>query len=445
MDQEPRCGTHESKVPMRSWLSLAALAGLSAVAIASDISVREYRSDDTLLQMGRYRFDNGRTINLSVGIGSGAFRHPDDPPNVLWTVGDRGPNIGCGEFKQIAQMELSACRETKNGRVYLAPSYAPSIYRVILTETGMFRITDVITLRDRDGMPLNGMPNPLRGATTESPHDARGKPLDQDVHGIDAEAIVRLTDGSFWIADENAPSIVHVGAEGRIITRHVPQGTEADFAGARYDVVGSLPAILVKRQANRGIESLAISRHERFLFFVMQSPLANPDVAAFRTSRNVRLFKIERTSMQIVGEYVYVLDEPQTFRRTPSNSQPDVRISEMVAVGPDRLVVLERTEDTTKLYEINLTDATNIHNTPWDDVRTEPSLEQQTSLFDANIIPVKKALRFDTADYPKIAGKTEGLALLPDGALLLINDDDFGIGGARTQVVVVRGLNFQAE
>jgi hypothetical protein len=30
-------------------------------------------------------------------------------------------------------------------------------------------------------------------------------------------------------------------------------------------------------------------------------------------------------------------------------------------------------------------------------------------------------------------------ALLGDGALLLINDDDFGIAGGRTQIVVVRG------
>jgi hypothetical protein len=31
------------------------------------------------------------------------------------------------------------------------------------------------------------------------------------------------------------------------------------------------------------------------------------------------------------------------------------------------------------------------------------------------------------------------MALLGDGALLLINDDDFGITGGRTQIVVVRG------
>ncbi len=129
----------------------------------------------------------------------------------------------------------------------------------MLLDDGTFRVTDVITLKDRDGPPLNGMPNPLRDATTEMPLDGHGKPLRQDVHGIDAEAMVRLTDGTFWVADENAPSIVQVLFDGRIITRHVPKGTEADYEGARYDVVGSLPAILAKRQLNRGIEALAVS------------------------------------------------------------------------------------------------------------------------------------------------------------------------------------------
>ncbi len=61
------------------------------------------------------------------------------------------------------------------------------------------------------------------------------------------------------------------------------------------------PPISAKRQSNRGIESLAISPDERFLYVMMQSPLANPDTAAFRKARNTRLLKIERTSMQIVG------------------------------------------------------------------------------------------------------------------------------------------------
>ena len=429
--------------PMRIRLTTLLLLTLPLSALASDMSIREYRSDDTLLQMGRYRFANGRIVDLSVGIGSGAFHHPDDPPNVIWTIGDRGPNLTCGDLKSIAHLELPVCRETKNARLYLAPSYAPSIYRVLLQDDGLFRVTDVITLKDRDDRPLNGLPNPLQNTTTEIPFDGGGKPLEQDVHGIDAEALVRVTDGTFWIADENGPSIAHVSGDGRIITRYVPQGTEKDYNGARYDVVGILPAILAKRQSNRGFESLAISPDERFLYVMMQSPLANPDTAAFRKARNTRLLKIERTSMQIVAEFVYVMDDPKSFRRDPSDSPTDPRVSEILAIGQDKLLVLERTEATTKLYATDLAAATNILGTPWDDIKTEPTLEQ-IDVADGTITPASKKLSFDSADFPSVAGKTEGLALLGNNTIALINDDDFGIGGARTQIVVIRGLTFNS-
>jgi hypothetical protein len=425
-------------------LAFALCATGSSAGGAGEIQMRLYGSEDSLLQMGTYRFEGGKTLELSVGIGSGAFRHPDDPPNVLWTVGDRGPNIACSEMQAVAGVELPACKEFGSGRVYPVPGYAPSIYRVTVLDDGTFRVTDVITLKDRNGAPLNGMPNPLRTAATEIPLDARGSRLPQDVHGIDVEGIVRLSDGTFWIGEENGPSVAHVAGDGRIIVRHVPRGTEDEFAGARYEVQGTLPAILTRRQINRGIESLAISPDERFLYFVMQNPLANPDAAAYRSARNTRLFKIERASMRVVGQYVYRLDHPSTFRRDPSQRQSDPRISELMAIGLDRLVVLERTEQTTKLYEVDLREATDIAGSRWDDPLTRPTLEQ-IELSSAEIKPVAKLLRVDTADFPAIAGKTEGMALLGDGALAIINDDDFGIVGMRTQIVVLRGTGIGAQ
>jgi hypothetical protein len=419
---------------------LAAIA-LAAPAAASDVTIRTYLSDDTLLRIGPYTAERGRTLNLTVGIGSSAFRRPDDPPNMMWTLGDRGPNIACSDMKETTGVELT-CREVKNGRIYPTPSYTPSIYRVTLLDDGTFRVTDVITLKDRDGRPLNGMPNPLRTATTEIPLDGTGKPLQQDVRGIDAEGLLVLSDGSFWIGEENAPSLAHFGADGRMIVRHVPTGTESDFAGAPYETVGSLPAILVKRQSNRGIEAVAVSPDERFLYFIMQNPLANPDTAAFQRARNTRLFKIDRATMRVVGEYVYTLDDPQSFRRDPSSKQSDPRISEMMAVGLDRLIIDERTELTTKLYEVELTGATDIAASRWDDAATRPTLEQ-SDLTTAGIVPVKKTLRFDTADHPEVVGKTEGMTLLGDGALALINDDDFGISGGRTQIAVIRGTEIK--
>jgi hypothetical protein len=428
---------------MRPWIRPTVLLAATMLAIsaaAAEVTVRTYLSDDTLLRIGPYTAEGGKTLNLTVGIGSSAFRRPSDPPNVIWTLGDRGPNIACSDMKETTGVELT-CREVKNGRIYPTPSYTPSIYRVMLLD-GTFRVTDVITLKDRDGHPLNGMPNPLRTATTETPLDGAGKPLQQDVRGIDAEGLVVLSDGTFWIGEENGPSLAHFGADGRMIVRHVPAGTEGDFAGAPYETVGSLPAILAKRQANRGIEAAAVSPDERFLYFIMQNPLANPDTAAYQKARNTRLFKIERATMRVVGEYVYTLDDPQSFRRDPSSKQNDPRISEMMAIGLDRLIIDERTELTTKLHEVDLAGATNIAGSRWDDAATRPTLEQ-SDLATAGIVPLKKTLRFDTADHPEVVGKTEGMTLLGDGALALINDDDFGISGARTQIAVIRGTEIK--
>src|SRR4029450_7001978 len=124
-----------------------------------------------------------------------------------------------------------------------------------------------------------------------------------------------------------------------------------------------------------------------FLYTLMQNPLANPDTAAYQKAKNSRLFKIERATMRIVGEYVYTLDDPRSFRRDPSEKQNDPRISEMMAIGLGRLIVLERTEQTTKLYEVNLAGATNIAGSKWDDAATRPTLEQ-SEVSAADIKPV---------------------------------------------------------
>ncbi len=100
---------------------------------------------------------------------------------------------------------------------------------------------------------------------------------------------------------------------------------ETDYADAPYQVVGSLPAILAKREGNRGIEALAVSPDERFLYFIMQNPLANPDSARSARPATPRLFKIERATMKAVGEFVYMLDDPQSFRRDPSSRPSDPR------------------------------------------------------------------------------------------------------------------------
>jgi len=146
--------------------------------------------------------------------------------------------------------------------------------------------------------PISGLPNPSIGMATENGYDNQGNSLDFDPAGINPKAIVKLSNGTFWLAEEYAPSLVHVAANGRILERIVPIGVENSLVDANYRVSGFLPAILKKRHLNRGIES---SPDEQFLYFIMESPLANPSESAFSYSRYVRLFKL---SLQ-QGDYLY--------------------------------------------------------------------------------------------------------------------------------------------
>jgi hypothetical protein len=398
------------------------------------------------LSLGSFAFEGGKTLNLSVGIGSGAFRARIEAPGVVWTVSDRGPNIACGDVEEITGVARARlCAAARGGRVYPLPHYAPSIYRLRLDPAaGLFHVTDVIALRTQDGAPIDGLLNPLTVASTETPLDGAGRVLPQNPSAIDAEGIVRLSDGSFWLGEENGPSLVHVGPDGRIALRIVPAGTAGDYAGAGYPVIEALPAILARRATNRGIESMALSPDERTLYFIMQNPLANPDQATYQQARNTRLFAFDRIALRVVAQHVYQLDDPRSFRRDPSSRQNDPRISELTALGGGRLIVLERTEATTKLYEVDLgAGASDIAGARWDEAATTPSLERSSDLAATGIIPLTKRLLFDSADHPEVPGKIEGVAVLAPGALFLVNDDDFGITGERTRGLIVRGLDFR--
>ena len=399
-------------------------------------------SEDPILRLGRVAFAGGRTLEMSVGIGSAAYHRPGDPGDIVYTLSDRGPNFACSEAEAVTGVARGVlCAADRNGRVYPVPGYSPTLYGVRLRPSeGRFEVFESIALKTRRGVPLTGLTNPLAGRT-EQPLDATGAKLDFDASAIDAEGLVRLPDGSAWIGEENGPSLVHVGADGRVLRRVVPfGGTAAELAGADYPVVEGLPAILARRQSNRGIESLAGTPDGETLYAIVQNPLANPDAAAYRAARNSRVLRYEPGSNRVRGEWVYPLELPQSFRLDPSDAQNDPRISEAAWLGPDRLLVLERTEKTTKLFEVRLNEATDISGSRWDDAATRPTLEQSNDLSGTGVVPLAKRLVLDSADHPELPVKLEGIALLPDGTLMLINDDDFGISGERTKIVLVRGL-----
>ncbi|WP_028581337.1 esterase-like activity of phytase family protein [Desulfogranum japonicum] len=372
--------------------------------------------------------ENSTTLHLSVGIGSGAFRLASDPEGVFYTITDRGPNIDA----KVTEDLLGKKYDFKSGKIFPTPNFAPTIYRCKLVDD-IAVVEQKIQLKTTDGMPISGISNP----ETEVAYSLAGNRLQDDPAGVDAEAIIKLADGTFWIGEEYGPSLLHIAADGRVINRLVPKGVAASLQDAGYPVVEALPEIIRHRPLNRGIESIAVSPDEKFLYFALQSPLALPDKAAYKAGKNVRLFTLDREKEQVVAEYVYQLDDPDTFvvdNSKKKQKQNAVKVSEMTAVGMDTLVVLERISKTTKFYKVDLSQATSILNSKWDSVATSPSLEQQTEIQEGTL---HKHLLLNSDDNKGIMKKIEGLAWFGGNQWLMVNDNDFGIAGDATKMVKV--------
>ncbi|MCE0495832.1 esterase-like activity of phytase family protein [Vibrio salinus] len=369
-------------------------------------------------------FNTPHALNLSVGVGSGAYHRPGDPDNVIYTITDRGPNIPCKKAEKLIGEKLCA-----KGKIFPDPNFSPSIYKLKVTDNGV-KILQRIQIKTSKKISVTGISTP----ETESAFNLKGQKLFDDPNGVDSEALVRTKRGDFYISDEYGPSILHLSADGTVIERWIPEGTQPRFAGANYPVRARLPSILAKRHLNRGIESISLSPDEQFLYFAMQSPLDNPDVSTYKTSRNIRLFKVKRTSGAIIGEYIYHLDTPETFRKDnekKARKQSDVKISDMVSNGQDKLIVLERISKTTKFYQIDLKSGIKIAR-KWDNTSTSPSLEQEETL------PVlKKALILTTDNIDNAPDKIEGVAYVNPKLWYLTNDNDFGIEGQPSYVVKV--------
>lgn len=442
------------------------LGGIAMVTIAGcdNNDVVESLFDDTTFSeeeievnepMESVSFKGGNTLTtLNVGVGSGAFHFSEDSTDEFFTITDRGPTIACADSETVVDVKDFCVRSTgadNAGTIFADTTFTPTIYKFNIDTGGVagtkvaYEVIQTIKLLDLDDQPISGLPTPLAPlATITNAYDNNGGQQEFDPQGVDPEALVRLSNESFWVAEEYAPSLIRVNAKGRILGRFVPNGLENKLAAANYRITGNLPAILASRQLDRGIESLAISPDGQFLYFMMESPLANPDSAAFQSSRYVRLFKISLLTSgeldSVVGEYVYELDLPDTFTGDNTTQQSDVKVSEMVALGTDKLVILERVTRHTKLYRVSIeADTTNILASEWDVPATSPSLEQLSDLSAQGITPLSKTKVFDSnSEKSDLVSNIEGMAVLSSEYVALINDNDFGVTGTKTTITVLK-------
>ena len=360
-----------------------------------------------------------RRGSLSVwggGFGSAMAPHPHQP-DLFYFLSDRGPNAGTGR---------------EDEKVFLQPAYAPRI-GLFRREGARLRRVREILLRDASGRPLTGLPNPPgAGGTGERAIDANGRELPPDPSGVDPEGLVALPDGTFWVAEEYGPSLLHLDAGGRTLERIDPY---RDSARGRR-----LPRVLAARRPNYGFEGLTVTPDGKTLIAVLQAPLDNPSREVRKTTRVTRLVALDLDSGR-TRQFAYAHDAPGLFN------------TEVAAVSATEILVLERdvffAGDAQKparhkrVYRASLEGATDLSD-PDDAPRGRlfggrtPEEIPEGEWTAAGLRPASRTLAVDLlalpGGYPH--DKPEGLALLAPDLLAVCNDDDFGITDVDGKLIV---------
>ena len=394
------------------------------------------------ISLGLIALANGNRMRLTLGLGSGLSQRTGDPKGTIWAIADRGPNLKIKPaIDRYGLDHLKPLKKVDGAKIMPRPDIGPTICQLKL-DGDRVHLVRRIPLRGLSGRAISGLPIPAGTADVEPAFDLKGEELGSDPSGADTEAIVALSDGSFWVGDEYGPSLLHVGPDGLVLQRWVPTGLEKALKGADYDVKPVLPAIALRRRINRGFEAVAVSPDERWLYLVFQSPLAHPGVAAFENARHVRIWKLDARTGAMVGQFIYPLDAPATFLRDQKAGNvelSDVKVSEIAVIGPDRLLVLERISRTTKIYQVDLRPRFAVSAMHMN-ARTRPTIEQLSAASEtSDKFPVlAKALVLTTDDAPEMDRDLEGLVMLSPNEILLVTDNDFSIEGARTRFWRVR-------
>jgi hypothetical protein len=362
---------------------------------------------------------------------------------------------GDGKLKFITHTDRGPNGEpTGINRPFLLPEFTPRLVRFTLDPaSGEFELQQQILLKQANGQPLTGLPNTALSSNTDQPYndeigvDLFGQPIAVDPLGADLEGIAIDKDGSFWMCDEYRPAIYHFKKNGKLIERLVPIGTHA-AAGKPVPQPGqagvygveALPAVIAQRRQNRGMEAIVIQNDKIYAF--VQSPIRNPATlsnGALNAMKNVRVVEYDPAT-RATRQFLYVMDNPASVGAADTRAD---KIGDAAGLPGGGFLVVERDDDalpedpvetiTKKIYSFKLDGATEISALGLFNVGgVQKSVDQMTvdELAAVGVAPLSKSLHVDlaTSGYAAVE-KIEGLAVLGNGQLALVNDNDFGVAG----------------
>ncbi|MDD2817425.1 MAG: esterase-like activity of phytase family protein [Candidatus Nanopelagicales bacterium] len=410
-------------------LSAAALtvAAVPAFAATTGVSIYTFPSEGLAAASnaalpGSVKNDSG--IQLG-GFGSDLFRSPGSKGE-YWVVTDRGPNND------------TVMADGNAGLGFPVPDFSPLIMKIKVAG-GSATIAEKIAIQTIKGVGVTGLPN-VPGYD-QVPTTPAGAPINYNVNGLDTEGVVRTKNGDFWLVDEYGPSLIQTDADGVVKNRFVPKGWKG--TGAGYPVTDSLPAVLLTRKGNRGFEALAMSPDEKYLFIGLQSPLLNPDKKTGDASLQTRILRMDLATKVIDAEWVYKFEAPEAV--DPTTTKPaDLKLSAMVALTNNIMLVQERTDNSFIVSQVALNPAQSILGSTFD-TSNAPTLEslKPTDSAVTSMLPFKNVI-FRSTSVPEMPKKVEGMAVENANTLAFVNDNDFAfIYDTKLKAIVPTGAPTQ--
>jgi len=350
-----------------------------------------------------------------LGLGSGlAFDGKSGDTLTFYGITDRGPN---------ADSPILASDKKTATKVFPSPDFAPTLARLTVDLAGGKGVT-VSDLKElnRDGRKISGRPvQSGTGSTGEvALNDTMTQALAYDAEGLDTEALViDPQDRKYaWTCDEYGPFVAKIElATGKIVRKYAP-GAE-------------LPAVIARRQPNRGCEGLAITPNGK-IYAMVQSTLDVPDDKGKSVKDKAlftRIVEIDRSNeaSPTVKTFAYPLN-PADWDGGKSGK---AKLGDLVAVDDTHLLLIEQGAFSdgkihNKIFLVDIGGATDITGRRNGELELE-TLTRPADLIAAGVQSAKKTLIGDLRDYGWLMEKTEGLALVDNQTLAIVNDNDFGL------------------
>ncbi|MDX1912878.1 MAG: esterase-like activity of phytase family protein, partial [Saprospiraceae bacterium] len=270
-----------------------------------------------------------------------------------------------------------------------------------------------------DASGVTGLPLPVGAGNTGEIAwaDTSGAVLENDIWGLDSEGIAQDNEGNYWICDEYGTSVWQLDEQFKVKKRFTPFATQAE------DI--SIDSTYGKRRPNRGFEGVAYTPNGK-IYAILQSPSSNPNLTVGNATRLHRILEIDPASgtfKTFVYEHDPVLGEIRSR---------DWKIGDLTAINNEEFLVLEHAErngwNAKNIYKFSLAGATPVTTDNFNGLTLE-QLDNAVNAAAAGVQVVQKELFLDLLElgWERQHDKPEGLAIVNDSTLAVINDNDFGI------------------